>query len=210
MTQAQEAVRWLCAPEAQVSAHYLIARTGGITRMVPEHARAWHAGAGSWGTCLDVNSASIGIELDNDGLSPFAAPLMDALEGLLSEIMARWSLPPQAVIGHSDLAPGRKIDPGGRFDWRRLARSNLAVWPEVPAELPASITDEPDGGASADGFAADLARFGMTCPVSDAVRLAAFRSRFRPGATGPLDRADRALAHVLARDWPVDPGLGQG
>lgn len=210
MTQAQDAIRWLCTPEAQVSAHYLIARSGRITRMVSEHARAWHAGAGSWGGCQDINSASIGIELDNDGTSPFAAPMMDALEALLGEIMTRWSLPPQAVIGHSDLAPGRKIDPGGRFDWRRLARSGLAVWPDASADLFFGTPVDPEGAPDAGRFAVDLARFGMTCAATDTVRLAAFRSRFRPQATGPLDPLDMALAHVLARDWPVDPGLGQG
>jgi N-acetylmuramoyl-L-alanine amidase len=202
MTAPEPAMDWLCTPASQVSAHYLIARTGTVTRLVPETARAWHAGAGAWGGCPDVNSASIGIELDNDGASPFAAPLMDALEALLGEILARWDLPPEAVIGHSDMAPGRKIDPGPRFDWRRLARAGLAIWPEPT----------PDAGLAPDParFAADLARFGMTHPVPRDTRLAAFRLRFRPGATGPLAPADMALARDLGRQWPVDPALGRG
>ncbi len=94
--------------------------------------RAWHAGAGLWGGQEDVNSRSIGIELQkNRGDEPFAAPQMVALERLLQGIMARWDIPAQGVIGHSDMAPSRKGDPGPRFDWRRLAlqgcRSGLTM-----------------------------------------------------------------------------------
>lgn len=200
MADAAGAIRWLCTPEAQVSAHYVIARDGAVTRLVPEPLRAWHAGAGSWGGCADVNSASIGIELDNDGASPFAAPLMDALEGLLDDVLTRQGIPPQGVIGHSDLAPGRKIDPGPRFDWRRLARRGLAVWPVGGAG------HAPDPAR----FAADLARFGMTAEMPDDTRLATFRARFRPGAVGALAPEDMAVAAELAARWPVDPALTAG
>src|SRR5690606_7384698 len=98
--------------------------------LVPEDRRAWHAGAGSSPGREDVNSRSIGIELANPGDRPFPEPPMAALETLLAEIMARWSISPRDVIAHSDLAPGRKIDPGPRFDWRRLALQGLAIWPE--------------------------------------------------------------------------------
>ena len=114
-----------------MSAHYVIARDGTVSQLVDEELRAWHAGAGGWGGCDDINSRSSGIELDNDGFSPFAAPLMAALEGLLLGILLRWDIVPAGVIGHSDMAPGRKIDPGTRFDWQRLARQELAVWPIV-------------------------------------------------------------------------------
>lgn len=115
----------LCSPEHEVSAHYLIARDGRVYQLVAEDARAWHAGAGCWAGQSDVNSHSIGIELDNDGAAPFAAPLMDALEALLRDIMARRGISPQNVLAHSDTAPGRKIDPGPKFDWRRLQRQGL-------------------------------------------------------------------------------------
>ncbi len=205
MQSASGAIDWLCNPQAEVSAHYVIARDGAVTQLVPEDLRAWHAGRGQWGGCTDLNSASIGIELDNDGVSPFAAPLMTALETLLPAIMARWSIGPAQVIGHSDLAPGRKIDPGPRFDWRRLARQGLAIWPSEAGRAAASqpVVD----GAR---FAADLARFGMTAEVDPETRLAAVRSRFRPGTSGPLDAQDMALAATLAHHWPVDPTLGQG
>jgi len=190
MADAAGALTRLCAPEHEVSAHYLVGRDGSLLQMVGEHHRAWHAGAGSWGSCGDINSASIGIELDNDGLSPFAEPLMARLEALLGDLLHRHGLGPERVIGHSDMAPGRKIDPGPRFDWRRLARGGLSVWPE--------------GGAGGDLFA-DLAAFGYPVADRDAA-LSAFRARFRPGVTGPADARDAGLAGDLARRFPVDRG----
>jgi N-acetylmuramoyl-L-alanine amidase len=116
---------------------------------------------------------------------------MLALERLLAGLLARYRLPPRAVIAHSDLAPDRKADPGARFDWRRLALQGLSVWPEpgVPGDL-----------------AADLAAFGYPDAAPDLI-LAAFRLRFRPGARGPADDADRALAAGLRR-FAVDGGTG--
>jgi N-acetylmuramoyl-L-alanine amidase len=192
MTCAEGAIRHLCSADAQVSAHYVIAAGGTCTQLVPEEARAWHAGAAHWGGEGDVNSRSIGIELANDGFQPFPEPQMAALETLLAGIMARWDIPPKGIIGHSDVSPGRKVDPGRRFDWKRLADQGLAVWPEpVP----------PSGVAS---FRADLARAGYSADVEDATILAALRLRLRPWADGPMDATDRALAAGLARAFPVD------
>lgn len=184
MISAEAAIARLCDPAAQVSAHYLIARDGRVIALVPEDRRAWHAGAGTWLGRGDVNSRSIGIELDNDGSSPFAAPMMRALEGLLREVMARHGIAPAGVIAHSDMAPARKIDPGPRFDWQRLARLGLALWP----------------GAGDDRvpLAQSLERIGYP-RVDPALRLAAFRLRFRPGVTGPEDAKDRAMAEALAQ-----------
>jgi N-acetylmuramoyl-L-alanine amidase len=183
MASAEAALDRLCNPEAEVSAHWLIGEGGEVFALVPEELRAWHAGAGSWGGAGDVNSRSIGIELQNDGRSPFPERQMAALEGLLRGVMDRWGIAPRGVIAHSDMAPDRKADPGPRFDWRRLARAGLAVWPE-PA---------PPGD-----FAADLGAFGYP-EVAEDLLLAAFRLRFRPWALGPVDAADRALAAGLAR-----------
>lgn len=194
MSSSAGAVDWLCNVEAQVSAHYVICKTGLVTQLVEEKDRAWHAGAGRWGDVEDVNSRSIGIELDNDGTAPFSEPLMVALEELMKGIMARWHIKQHRVIGHSDMAPGRKIDPGGRFDWRRLARQDLAVWPSV----------DTSGTVYVDRFAADLARFGYTADMDDALRLHTFRRRFRPMVTGPLDATDMAMAQDLAHRFPVD------
>jgi N-acetylmuramoyl-L-alanine amidase len=168
---------------AEVSAHYLIDRDGVRFSLVDETMRAWHAGAGAWQGEADVNSRSIGIELVNSGAEPFAEPQMAALERLLADVLNRHGLGPEAVIAHSDMAPDRKADPGGRFDWRRLALQGLAVWPE-----PAAPGD----------LAADLRAFGYPDTPLDTL-LQAFRLRFRPGGRGPLDDADRALAAGLRR-----------
>lgn len=187
MASCAEAQARLCDPMAEVSAHYLIAEDGTVITLVPEGARAWHAGAGAWGGVTDVNSRSVGIELSNPGDAPFAHAQMRALEALLAEVMARWSIPPERVIGHSDMAPDRKRDPGPRFDWRRLALQGLGVWPEPGADLPLSESLTRIGYPEADDF----------------TRLSAFRLRFRPWATGEEDTTDRALAADLAARFPV-------
>ena len=195
MPDVDEALTRLCDPEAKVSAHYLIARNGAIWRLVDEGERAWHAGSGVWGAVDEVNSRSIGIELDNAGNHPYSEPLMASLETLLPEILARWSIPRERVIGHSDLAPDRKRDPGPRFDWRRLALKGLAVWPEGTA------------AAEVAGMARfrDLARrFGYHRDFADDQVLRAFRDRFRAGDDGPLDVADLAMISELAARFPVD------
>ena len=132
MDTAQAALARLSDPHFEVSAHYLIGRCGQIWQLVDEEMRAWHAGAGAWGGQGDVNSRSIGIELSNSGAEPFSELLMSSLEALLSDLMARWNIPPEGVIGHSDMAPGRKIDPGPRFDWERLEAQGMArPWADV-------------------------------------------------------------------------------
>lgn len=191
MATAQTALDRLCMPEHQVSAHYLIGEQGQIWQLVDEARRAWHAGAGAWGSISDVNSASVGIELANPGDVPFSAAQMAALEGLLKSIRARWDLAQQAVIGHSDMAPGRKADPGGKFDWRRLARIGLSVWPRAQAPETADPVR----------FQAAARRFGYAVPD---LALQAFRLRFRPWIKGaPLDGWDVAWAEDLARHHPA-------
>ncbi|MDW4499604.1 N-acetylmuramoyl-L-alanine amidase [Sulfitobacter sp. D35] len=191
MASAEAAVERLCDPRWEVSAHYLVARDGRITRMVPEAERAWHAGAGEWMGQDDINSRSIGIELDNDGVAPFSAPLMDALERLLADILSRHGIAPQGVIGHSDMAPGRKHDPGPRFDWVRLARQGLAGNTDAPAQ------NAEDGVADVDAFRRAVHAIGYTAQVPDEVLLEAVRLRFAPWRRGPLSRADFDLSHNL-------------
>jgi N-acetylmuramoyl-L-alanine amidase len=197
MATAEAALARLRDPGAEVSAHYLVAEDGRVWRMVDEEMRAWHAGAGAWGDARDVNSRSIGIELANPGDAPHAARQMAALEALLADILRRRAIPPERVIGHGCMAPGRKTDPGRAFDWRRLARGGLSVW-----------LDAPGRGAPADParFAAAAAAFGY--PGGDAATLAAFRRRFRPGEdeAAPLTGADVAHLEALAARWPVAPG----
>lgn len=189
MAGCDEARARLCSPEHEVSAHWLISREGQAEALVDETCRAWHAGAGEWAGLSDINSHSIGIELDNTGFHPFPQPQMAALERLLAGVMARWAIPPQRVIAHSDMAPARKSDPGPRFDWRRLARAGLSVWPAPAMADPA-------------GFAASARAFGYPDVAPDLL-LRAFRLRFRPWARGRLDAADAGLAADLARRYPA-------
>ena len=109
MKTAQAAIERLCDLAFEVSAHYVISNSGELTQLVPEEMRAWHAGAGRWHGQDDINSRSIGVELDNEGTHPFSEQQMHALETLLPRIMKRWGITPEGVIGHSDLAPGRKL-----------------------------------------------------------------------------------------------------
>lgn len=181
----------LCDPAAEVSAHWLIDTDGTTEPLVPEHRRAWHAGAGAWCGRDDVNSHSIGIEMANPGDRPFPEPQMAALESLLRRIMARWAIPPHRVIGHSDMAPDRKTDPGPRFDWDRLARGNLAL-----AAAPADGADRP-----LDDLLTDIGY----PPARSSARLAAFRLRFCPWNDGPENDLDRRLAAGVLAALPARP-----
>ena len=176
MESAEAALARLCDPEVEVSAHYLIAEDGRVWQMVAEEMRAWHAGAGQWQGVGDVNSRSIGIELANRGDHPFPEPQMAALETLMRGIMGRWDIAAKGVIGHSDMAPDRKYDPGPRFDWERLEKQGLAR---------ARGTEEPKGTLRT------LAKkVGFPTEIDDETLLAAVRLRYRPWARGPLDTAD--------------------
>jgi N-acetylmuramoyl-L-alanine amidase len=202
MASAEAALARLCDPSAAVSCHYLVGADGRLWHLVPEAERAWHAGAGAWGAVGDVNSRSIGIELANPGplagYPPFGERQMAVLEALLFDVMARWCIAPERVIAHSDLAPGRKADPGPKFDWLRLARAGLSVWAEAGA-----------GSADWSAFEAAAGRIGYRAPEAggwEAV-LEAFRLRFRPGVVGPLGPLDVGLAEAVAAAYPCASGF---
>ncbi|MDE2788899.1 MAG: N-acetylmuramoyl-L-alanine amidase [Paracoccaceae bacterium] len=213
MATAEDAVDRLRDPATEVSAHYLISETGALYSLVRETKRAWHAGVGRWGGITDINSNSIGIELANSGsdggFPPFPEPQVAVLEDLLAGILFRWNLGPEHVIGHSDMAPGRKPDPGPAFDWRRLAHSELSIWPsDEPTGLPGRSAAGP-GANRVDvnvAFRSAASAFGYS-PMTDDNDgwrhvLVAFRTRFR---TGPLVTAGAvatpaALDIVAARD----------
>ncbi len=181
MSSAQAALTRLCDPQYEVSAHYLIGADGTLWHMVQETDRAWHAGAGEWMGQSDINSRSIGIELDNRGDHPFSDPLMTSLEALLPAIMTRWNIPETGIIGHSDMAPGRKIDPGPRFDWLRLERQALAA---------SRGNSAPPQDTSPASFRACTQAAGYTADANDKTLLSTIRLRYRPWATGPLTAED--------------------
>ena len=187
------AIARLCDPVHQVSAHYIVDKLGDITQLVGEVYRAWHAGVGNWLSINDVNSASIGIELCNDGTQRFDKEQMHALKALLADIMKRWDIPAKNVIGHSDLAPARKQDPGRFFDWRILANSGLAVFrgEQHNKKIP---------------FFNAAQQFGYFLPnLDDMARrelvLEAFRSRFRPEVFGPLNEDDIQIMSDLVQTY---------
>lgn len=199
MPRAEEAVALLCSPAAQVSAHYVVGEDGRVWRLVDEGRRAWHAGRSWWAGESDINSRSIGIEISNPGHShgyrPFPEAQMLAVMALCRDILARHRIPAHRVLGHSDVAPGRKIDPGHLFDWRGLARSGIGVFPDnlVPADL-----------GEADAVAA-LAHIGYLTgdrtfadPVSR-MALDSFRRHWEPLAIGqPFDPRGAAMLQQVA------------
>ncbi|MBL28760.1 MAG: N-acetylmuramoyl-L-alanine amidase [Rhodospirillaceae bacterium] len=190
MPDCGEALDRLCDPAAKVSAHYLIARDGTAWRMVAEDRRAWHAGVSRWGGVTDVNGASIGIELDNPGHEwgyvPFTEPQMARLIGLARDILDRHPIPPVGVVGHSDVAPSRKTDPGELFDWRRLAAAGIGLWPEDLPDAAGRALGPGDSGPAVAALRRDLARFGWGVDAGDdydavlEAVVVAFQRHFRP------------------------------
>lgn len=170
-----------------VSAHYLIGADGTRYQLVSDERRAWHAGAGSWGPFTDLNSASIGIELDNDGRSPFAEAQVQSLLVLLEDLCTRLRIPRSQIIGHQDLAPTRKPDPGPLFPWKRLADAGFGRWPAA---------DAPPAPAGFDPWTA-LRLIGY--PLDDrAATVRAFRNHFRGQGGSELDAEDLRILHALA------------
>lgn len=155
-----------------VSSHYLIGRDGALYQLVAEDRRAWHAGPGSWGTISDVNSASIGIELDNNGSEPFPAEQIDKLLVLLEDLCKRLDIPRYQVIAHADMAPTRKTDPGPLFPWARLAQAGFGRWPSGPLADPPADFDPRSAlrilGYSTDDYAATIRAFRLHYRGTDA------------------------------------------
>lgn len=193
MQSAEDAIARLRDPEAKVSAHYLISREGEVTRLVPEDLRAWHAGVSYWRGIRDVNSASVGIELDHPGhrygYVPFPDAQFEALVPLLARIVKTHGIPRANVVGHSDVAPQRKIDPGELFPWERLAEYGLCL-PSPGIELGDPFDND---GA----FYLALERFGYD--ITDGHKaVEAFQRRWRPRRIdGAIDGEIRAILFQL-------------
>jgi len=169
MPTAKEALTRLCDPGAKVSAHYTIDEDGTVYAHVPEERRAWHAGVAYWAGATDVNARSIGIELVNPGhefgYRDFPQHQIAALTGLCREILARHPIPSWRVLGHSDVAPARKDDPGELFPWERLAKAGIGLWPQTGA-----------GELGADA----LSQFGYDPNAPQEKVVTAFQRHFRP------------------------------
>lgn len=190
MMDAEVAIRRLTVAGTEVSAHYVVCEDGRIIQCVPESLRAWHAGASAWGAETDVNSCSIGVEIVNGGhdfdLPAYPLRQIAAVIALCKGVMIRRNIPRERVLGHSDVAPGRKQDPGEKFPWQLLADSGVGLY-----VLPAKIVDGPALGLGAMGaevqaLQESLASYGYSLPVSgqydSATRdvVAAFQRHFRP------------------------------
>lgn len=137
--------------KTQVSAHYVIGRNGEVVQMLSDYLRSWHAGVASWGKTSDINSASIGIELDNNGLEPFSELQMSSLLALLSHLKKQYNIPTQNFIGHSDIAPSRKSDPSAFFPWKVLAEKGFGTWTDENIE-PAPLDFNPVFGLRIIGY----------------------------------------------------------
>ena len=208
MRTAEAALARLCDPAAKVSAHYCIDEDGTIWQLVEEAARAWHAGVSCWLGESDINARSIGIELVNPGhefgYRPFPAAQMQALTGLCRTILARHSIPPRNVVGHSDIAPTRKTDPGELFDWRMLASQGIGLMPpadmaapDMPALMPGAR------GAAVRALQQALQVCGYGCPQhgrfdeETGAVVTAFQRHYAPHRIdGVVDARTRA-----ALDW---------
>lgn len=173
-----------------VSSHYLLGKDGDLYQLVEDGRRAWHAGPGRWGPLSDLNSTSLGIEIDNDGDSPFPEVQIQSLIVLLEDLCQRWNIPRSAIIAHSDLAPGRKQDPNRFFPWQRLSDAGFGLWPKS------------EHGNAPAGFDALLAlqAFGYTVDAAKPDKaITAFHRRFRGDDTLPavLDSEDARILHSL-------------
>lgn len=185
MESGPAALERMCDPEAQVSAHYMVEEDGRIFRLVAEEERAWHAGVSYWKGERDINSASIGVEIVNGGhdfgLPAYPEAQIEAVIALVRALVARWSIPALNIIGHSDIAPGRKTDPGEHFPWQRLEQAGLvAGLAQQQGEL--------------DEAEILLERIGYSLEPGMKAVLEAFQRRWRPARVdGVLDPETRTL-----------------
>jgi N-acetylmuramoyl-L-alanine amidase len=196
MQDAASAIARLSDLEAKVSCHYLVSEDGKVVRMVDESKRAWHAGSSFWRGITDINSASVGIEIVNPGhelgYRPFPEEQMSALIPLVADIVKRHEIPRANVVGHSDVAPARKKDPGELFDWQRLGKLGLALARPTKNLMDPLWTD--------GGFLLALERFGYDVSNKDAAVLA-FQRRFRPELMdAEIDGECRAILLSLLLD----------
>jgi N-acetylmuramoyl-L-alanine amidase len=207
MQTCQAAVERLTSAEAKVSAHYTIDENGTVYAHVPEHLRAWHAGVSSWRGFSDINARSVGIEIVNPGhefgYRPFPGAQIEAVIALGRGIVSRHAIPARNVIGHSDVAPGRKTDPGELFPWQRLSQAGLGLWVEAKGGARATLA-RADAGTDVSALQDQLKRYGYGIDVTGAFDEAtetvvgAFQRHFRPAQfDGVADDETQAILSAL-------------
>ncbi len=213
MNSAGAALERLCDPASKVGAHYLIDEDATIYRLAPEERRAWHAGVSFWCGRTDINAASVGVEIVNPGhecgYRPFPEAQMAAVVELCRDIVARHPIPARHVLGHADVAPARRADPGELFDWRRLAAAGVGLWPEAaqPRDDGAPTVRLGDRGPAVTANQRALAEFGYGVPVrgtydeATAQVVTAFQRHFRPRLIDGVIDGETAgiLRHIVAR-----------
>ena len=218
MISAEAAQQWLCTVESRVSCHYLIDEVGHITQMVDEDLRAWHAGAGNWRGMADINSASIGIEIHNvghkAGYPAFPETQMMAVIGLCQDICRRHAIRPERVLAHSDVAPGRKIDPGEKFDWRRLHDYGVGHWVEPVPIGGGRFLQEGDHGDGVSALQTALQLYGYGIAVTGRfdghcrLVVEAFQRHFRQyRVDGVADQSTIETLFKLAGSVPLAGGV---
>ncbi|MDE2445203.1 MAG: N-acetylmuramoyl-L-alanine amidase [Alphaproteobacteria bacterium] len=210
MSDGQKACDWLCNPESQVSSHYLINDDGTLVQMVDETARAWHAGVSSWHGVEDINSTSIGIEIQNPGHSmgypEFPLVQMEAVAALCADLLKRYNIKPRNILAHSDIAPGRKIDPGEKFDWFFLHQRGIGHWVAPEPLLGGSYLQVGDHGDPVMALQALLKLYGYgleangTFDPRTKIVVEAFQRHFRQiQVDGVADQSTVATLHKLLR-----------
>lgn len=214
MPTADGALDWLTRTESQVSCHYFVFEDGRTVQLVPESARAWHAGKGAWKGDTDINSTSIGIEIANPGhpggLPDFPAAQIAAVIALCRDIVARHGIVAERVLGHSDIAPIRKIDPGEKFPWAALADAGVGHWVEPSPVGGGRFFQQGDSGPPVEALQAMLVLYGYDVPVSSEYCartkgvVEAFQRHFRPERVdGIADASTIETLHRLLRALPV-------
>jgi N-acetylmuramoyl-L-alanine amidase len=216
MENADAALDLLCDPIHEVSSHYLINPDGQVYQLVPEARRAWHAGRGSWAGETDMNARSIGIEIANGGhkygAPPFEEVQIETVIALCTDIAARHDIPATRVLGHSDIAVGRKIDPGEMFPWDRLAAAGVGHWvPPAPLGTEGHSLQPGDSGPDVVELQQSLAAYGygtaVTGTYDDATLMVvtAFQRHFRPALVHGI--ADPSTRDTLARLIATAPAI---
>lgn len=187
-----QTIRTFQLPHTKVSSHYVIGRDGRVVQMLNDYIRAWHAGRGKWGQVTDMNSISLGIELDNNGREPFPEAQINSLLILLDTLKTRYNIPQINFIGHSDFAPGRKDDPSVFFPWDKLASRGFGIWYNESYLLPAPATFNPIDALKLIGY--DM--------KNQEAAIRAFKKKYvKTDLTGQLTDRDKAIIYDLYRKY---------